>query len=295
MQIGKFSAWAATETMTASQAAAFAARVEGWGYSALWVPEAMGRNVLVHSSWLLANTEKLIVATGIANLYARDPMAMAAAQQGLAEQSGDRFLLGIGVSHAPLVEGVRKHTYAKPIETMRAYLTAMKEAQYIAPKSPTPPKTIIAALGWRMLEVARDLADGAHPFNTTPEHTARARQILGPGKWLCPEQKVILETDPAKARAIARESLRVYCGLPNYLNSWKRQGFTDEDVSGNLSDRLIDAITAWGDEKAIRARLQAHLDAGADQVCVHALLPGHTALAAPNEELLALLAPNGGN
>ena len=270
MQIGKFSAWAATETMTASQAAAFAARSDGWGYSALWVPEAMGRNVLVHSSWLLANTEKLIVATGIANLYARDPMAMAAAQQGLAEQSGDRFLLGIGVSHAPLVEGVRKHTYAKPIETMRAYLTAM-------------------------LEVARDLADGAHPFNTTPEHTARARQILGPGKWLCPEQKVILETDPAKARAIARESLRVYCGLPNYLNSWKRQGFTDEDVSGNLSDRLIDAITAWGDEKAIRARLQAHLDAGADQVCVHALLPGHTALAAPNEELLALLAPNGGN
>jgi probable F420-dependent oxidoreductase len=294
MQIGKFAAWAATESMTAAQVAAFAARVEQWGYSALWLPEGMGRNVLVHSSWLLANTKKLIVATGIANLYARDPMAMAGAQQCLAEQSGDRFLLGIGVSHAPLVEGVRRLSYGKPIETMRAYLTAMKQAEFYAPKPPLPPKTIIAALGWRMLEVAGELADGAHPYNVTPDHTAKARQILGPDKWLCPEQKVILETDPAKARAIARDALRVYCGLPNYLNSWKRLGFTDEDVSGDLSDRLVDAITVWGDESTIRKRLQEHLDAGADQVCVNAVLPDQASRSVPNEALLAMLSPNGG-
>ncbi len=216
MEIGKLGVWMSQEMLTAADAVAQARRVEAWGYKALWQPEAVGRNVLVHSGWLLAHTTSLVVATGIANIYARDPMACAGAQIALAEASGDRFLLGLGVSHMPLVEGVRRHAYGKPLTTMREYLTAKAGALYMAPKPATPPPTVIAALGPKMLELSAQQADGAHPYNVTPEHTARARGILGPGKLLCPEQMVLLETDPAKARAAARRTLAVYLPLPNY-------------------------------------------------------------------------------
>jgi probable F420-dependent oxidoreductase len=286
MQINKLGVWAGTDHLSASNAADFARRIEAWGYGALWIPEALGREVFSASAWLLANTSALIVASGIANIYARDPLASAAAQKGLNEQSGGRFLLGLGVSHVPLVE-VRKHAYGKPLATMRAYLRGMAEAEYRGIAPPAPPKTVLAALGPKMLELSAELADGAHPYNVPPEHTRQARRILGAGKLLCVEQAAILETNAAVARAIARRFLAFYFGLPNYVDNWRRLGFTDPDFAGGGSDRLIDAIIVWGDEKAIRARIQEHWQAGADHVCVQAV--GPTLL--PDERLLALLAP----
>lgn len=288
MQLGKLAVWSFTDNLTAPAAAAFAQRVEAWGYSALWIPEAVARNSLVHASWLLANTSRLVIATGIASIYARDAVAMNSAHITLNEQSGGRFLLGIGVSHAPLV-GMRGHEYRKPVATMRAYLEAMKSAICMAPPAPEPPQTVLAALGPQMLALSRDLADGAHPYNVTPEHTAQARAILGAGKWLCVEQPVLLESDPVNARKVAREQLEVYLTLDNYRNNWLRLGFSHDDLANGGSDRFIDAIVAWGDETVIRNRIREHWDAGADQVCIKPLSPqgGET----PDEKLLALLAP----
>jgi probable F420-dependent oxidoreductase len=286
MQINQLGVWAGTDHLSASDAADFARRIEAWGYGALWIPEALGREVFSASAWLLANTSALIVASGIANIYARDPAASAAAQKGLNEQSGGRFLLGLGVSHVPLVE-LRKHAYGKPLATMRAYLRGMAEADYRGIAPPEPPKTVLAALGPKMLKLSAELADGAHPYNVPPEHTRQARRILGAGKLLCVEQAAILETNAADARAIARRFLAFYFGLPNYVDNWRRLGFTDPDFAGGGSDRLIDAIIVWGDEKAIRARIQEHWQAGADHVCVQAVGP----TLRPDERLLALLAP----
>ena len=291
MKLGKLGAWAGLDTMTAPQAAAFAKRVESWGYDALWLPEGMGRNALIISGWVLANTTRLHVATGIANIYARDPMAMVSAQMALAEQSNNRFLLGMGVSHVPLVEGVRGHSYRSPVATMRDYLLTMSKAAYMAPPPSQIPLKVIAALGPKMLELAAELADGAHPYNVTPEHTAKARQSLGKGKLLLVEQKIILETDASKARAAARKNLEVYLPLTNYQNNWRRMGFDEKDWSGNGSDRLMDAMFAWGDETAIRKRLQEHWDAGADQVCIQATNADGSPL--PDEKALKLLAPTG--
>ena len=291
MQLGRLGVWAAMDVMTAAEGAAFAKRVEAWGYSALWLPESRGRNVLVHSSWLLANTTKLIVAPGIANIYARDAMAMANGQRALAEQSGGRFLLGLGVSHIPSVEGVRGHVYGRPVATMRAYLEAMKAAPYGAPEPAAAPLTILAALGPNMLKLSSTHADGSHPYNVTPEHTAEAREIMGPGKLLCPEVWVLLETDAAKARALGRQALAGYMRLDNYVNNWHRLGFGDDDFAGGGSDRFVDANIAWGDEGKIRARLQQHWDAGADHICIQSISPDGSRR--PDDKVLALLAPKG--
>jgi probable F420-dependent oxidoreductase len=292
MKLGKLGVWNAMDSMSAANGAAFAKRVEAWGYSALWLPEGRGRNVMVTSSWLLANTTKLIVAPGIANIYARDPMAMANGQRALAEQSGGRFLLGIGVSHAPSVEGLRGHTYGRPIATMRRYLEAMSAAPYAAPEPAERPLTVVAALGPRMLALSAEAADGSHPYNVPPEHTAEARRIMGSGKLLCPEVWVLLETDPSKARAAARQALAPYLQLDNYVNNWRRLGFGDNELAGGGSDRMIDATVAWGDEAAIRARIQEHWDAGADHVCIQTIRSDGARL--PDEPLLALLAPGTG-
>lgn len=252
---------------SSADTAHFAREVERLGYSALWMPEAVGRNALVHASWLLANTSKLVVATGIANIYARDPMAMAAAQWGLDEQSDGRFLLGIGVSHGRFVKDLRGHDYAKPLGAMRTYLDGMKSAPYLACKADDQPPTVVAALREKMIALAAEHAAGAHTLNVTPDHTARARAILGPDKLLCVEQKVVLETDPVKARAIARGTLELYLTLENYRRLWSTLGFFDADMAGGGSDRLIDSLIAWGDEDALRARIKDHLDAGATHVC----------------------------
>ncbi len=292
VQLGRLGVWAGTDLMTAAEAAEFARELEALGYPMLWIPEAFGREALTHAAWLLASTSTLTVATGIANIYARDPVAARCAQMGLNEQSGGRFVLGLGVSHRPLVQGVRGHDYARPVATMRAYLEGMRAVEYPPPHPAQPPLTVIAALGPRMLELAAELADGAHPYMVTPDHTAQARQILGPDRLLCPEQKVLLETDPVTARGLAREAIGIYLGLENYTNNLKRLGFSDDDIAGGGSDRLVDAMVAWGDETAIRARLQQHWDAGADHVCIQTLHPSGKRL--PDRRLLELLAPGRG-
>jgi len=289
MKLGRLGVWAAMDALSAAEGAAFAKRVEGWGYAALWLPESRGRDVMVHSSWLLANTARLVVAPGIANIYARDAVTMANGQRALAEQSGGRFLLGLGVSHLPSVEGLRGHVYGKPVATMRGYLAAMAAAPYAAPQPVAKPLTILAALGPNMLKLSASDADGAHPYNVTPEHTHEARRILGPGKLLCPEVWVLLETDAAKARALGRQALAPYLQLDNYLNNWRRLGFGDGDLAGGGSDRLVDENIAWGDESRIRARLQQHWDAGADHICIQAINPDGSRK--PDERVLALLAP----
>ena len=273
MDLARTGVWYFTDGMAAMEAAEAAQRIEALGYSALWIPETVGRHPFAHAAWLLANTAKLVVATGIASIYHREPGITLAAQQTLAEQSGNRFLLGLGVSHKPMVEGVRGLAYGKPVATMRAYLEQMDSAPYMGPKAADAPPRVIAALGPKMLELARDACQGAHPYFTSPEHTAMARETLGPKPWLCVEQKVVLEEDADRARKVARETARMYLGLPNYRNNWLRMGLTEEDLADGGSDAFIDATFAWGDADAIKARIQAHQEAGASHVCIQPVNP----------------------
>jgi probable F420-dependent oxidoreductase len=291
MNIGKLGVWSLVNFMSAPDSAAFARRVEAWGYGTLWVPEITARDPLVTCSWLLAQTSRLNLATGIVSIYSRDPFAAINAQYALAEQSGGRFLLGLGVSHAPFVEGVLGHTFEKPAPKMKRYLEAMTRMKYSGPAPVEKPQTVVGALGPRMLEVAAALADGAHPYHVTPQHTAEARRILGPGKLLCPEQMVLLEKDPSAARAIAREAIGPSLTLPNYRNHYLRTGFSAEDLENGGSDRWVDALVAWGDEQAIRARIREHFEAGADHVCIQPLRRGTRILTAHDEKVLELLAP----
>ncbi len=273
---------------TADRIAKFARRVEELGYGSLWLPDGFGRDSFVASALVLASTTTLVAATGISSIYSRDPVASNAAATALSEWSGGRFIMGLGVSHAVAVEGMRGHDYTKPIATMRAYLKGIAQAPYNAAPPAVKTPILLAALRGKMLELSRDEADGAHPFNVTPEHTAQARAILGSGKLLCVEQKLILETDPATARAIGRAELELYLGLDNYLNSWRAMGFSDDDFTNGGSDHLIDSIIAWGDESALRKRIQAHLDAGADHVCFKPVAPDRST----DMRIVELLAPN---
>jgi probable F420-dependent oxidoreductase len=259
------------EDCPAAKAQETAAELEQLGFGAIWVGEALGREALTNAGLLLAGTRKIVVATGIANIYARDPITMSAGQKTLMEAYPGRFLLGLGVSHVPLVEQLRGHRYEKPVATMRAYLDAMDRAPYrsVAPTITTP--RVLAALGPQMLRLSAERADGAHPYNTNPEHTAQAREILGPDRLLCPEQAVVFETDPAKARQIGREFLGFYLTLPNYTNNFLRLGFSEADFANGGSDRLIDAVIAWGDTAHVRERIRAHHAAGADHVCIQVL------------------------
>jgi probable F420-dependent oxidoreductase len=186
---------------------------------------------------------------------------------------------------------MRGHKYEKPIPTMRAYLEAMARVHYAGPAPAEKPKTVVAALGPKMLALAAELADGVHPYNVTAEHTAKAREIIGPDKLLCPELMVILETDASAARAIGRRTLSQYLQMPNYRNNFLRLGFSDTDCDNGGSDKLIDAIVAWGDEDAIRKRIQAHWDAGADHVCIQSLPKSGAALTKDDERIFELLAP----
>jgi len=290
MDIGKVGIWTfSLDLQPAAKAQEVAVEIEEMGWGALWIPEAYGREAFTSAAVLLAGTRRLVVATGIANIWARDAMAMAGAQKTLAEAYPDRFLLGIGVSHAPLV-GMRGHDYRKPLSAMRDYLDAMDKAPFAAVAPLTPPKTIIGALAPKMLALAAARTDGAHPYFVPPEHTAFAREQLGPGKLLAPEQAVVLETDATKARDIGRKHMSMYLQLPNYVNNLKRLGFSDADVANGGSDKLVDAIVAWGDIEAIRKRVQSHHDAGADHVCLQVLGADPLALPVANwRELAAAL------
>jgi len=271
MDLGRVGLWHFLDVLPAATAGAAAREVEQLGFKALWIPEALGREVFTHAALLLGATERLIVATGIANVWARDAMAMAAAQKTLAEAYPGRFLLGMGVSHAPLVAGMRGHDYKRPLTYLRRYLDAMDAAPYMAAPPAEQPPRVLASLHPRSLELARERAWGSHPYLVPPEHTARARRVLGPGKLLAPEQMVCLERDASAARAIARQAMQVYLGLPNYVRNLLALGFTDDDLANGGSDRLVDAIVAWGDIEAIAARVKAHHDAGADHVCLQVL------------------------
>jgi probable F420-dependent oxidoreductase len=289
MVIGRLGVWAPVNFMSAAESASFAQRVEKWGYGTLWVPEVTARDPLVTCSWLLANTTKLNLATGIVSVYSRDPYVAVNSQYALAEQSGGRFLLGLGVSHGPFVQGVLGYTYEKPAEKMQRFLECMPKMKYFGPQPSEKPKTLIGALGPKMLEVAANLADGAHPYNITPNHTAMARQILGPEKLLCPEQMVLLEKDPVTARALGRKALALSFTLPNYRTSYVRQGFSIEDFENGGSDKLIDAIVAWGDEKTIHRRIQEHWDAGADHVAIQPMRREGMKLTEADEKILEIL------
>lgn len=257
---------------SADEERAAAAEIERLGYPALWFGETpVNKEAFVHAGILLAATRRIAIATGIASIYARDAAAANAAGNALAEAHDGRFVLGLGVSHAPAV-AQRGHDYGKPVTEMRTYLDALSAADYRAPAPARPAPLVIAALRQRMLELARDRTHGAHPYLVTPAHTARAREILGSGPVLAPEQGVVLETDPGRARAIAREHLTAYLRLPNYTNSWREDGFEDDDFADGGSDRLVDALIAWGDADAIAARVRAHHEAGADHVCIQPVI-----------------------
>lgn len=260
-QLATTGVWHFTDGMSAAESGDFAARVESLGYSALWVPDAIGRDPFVNCATLLNATTNLIVATGIANIWVRHPNAMVQGALSLAELSGDRFLLGIGVSHQPSVEGVQGIPFGKPLATMTTYLETMAAAGWRGPETEMPP-VVIAALGPKMLELARDASAGAHPYWSTPEHTAQAKEILGADALLCVEQKVCLTTDPEAGRAKGAEQLAIYSRLPNYRNSWKRMGFTEEQIATN-DPAFVDAVFAWGDADALQARVDAHYAAGA--------------------------------
>jgi probable F420-dependent oxidoreductase len=279
IQLGRVGIWTRQfEEQPAAKAQEAAHELEELGYGAIWFGEAAGREVLANSGILLAGTKRIVIATGIANIYARDAVAMASGQKTLAEAYPNRFLLGLGVSHIPLVEKLRGHRYEKPVATMRAYLEAMDRAPYSAPAPATKPPRVLAALGPKMMELSGQLADGAHPYNVNVQHSAEARKILGPSPYLCPELAVVLETNAERARGIARAFLGFYLTLPNYANNFLRMGFTEDDFKDGGSNKLIDAIVAWGDLDAIRKRIREHHDAGADHVCIQVLTADPKAL-----------------
>jgi len=269
--LGRIGIWTfALDAQPTPLAQDMAAEIEELGYGAIWVPEAVGRDPMVNAFLIAAATQRIKVATGIASIYARGAMTMTSGWKAVSEAFPGRFLLGLGVSHQPAVEGMRDQTYGPPLASMRTYLDAMDNALYLAAPPTLEPERCLAALGPKMLELAAARTRGAHPYYVPPEHTAFARGVLGPDALLAPEQKVVLETDPEKAREIARANIRGYLRLPNYVNNLLRLGYTADDVE-QCSDRLVDAIVVWGDGEAIRTRVQAHHDAGADHVAIQVL------------------------
>ena len=249
----------------AGEAAEAAAELEELGYTALWIPD-VGGPVLDSVGQLLASTKQVVIATGILNLWMHEPSDVAASYASLAATHGERFLLGIGVSHAPLIDSKEPGLYRKPLAATRAYLDALDATEQPVPVA----NRVLAALGPKMLELAATRSRGAHPYLVTPDHTRYAREHLGDGPLLLPEQTVLLTDDKEQARAVGTDWLRAYLALPNYANNLLRSGFTQDDLT-SVSDRLFDAIIAWGDEEAVLRRVNEHLSAGADHVCVQVL------------------------
>jgi probable F420-dependent oxidoreductase len=237
-----------------------AAAVEALGYGTLWIPGGVGGDVLDRCGAALDATSSLMVATAILNIWRHDPAEVATATSQL-QENGGRFVLGLGVSHQPLIGD----SYVAPLKKMNDFLDQLDAAGQPASGR------LIAALRQRMLELARDRTAGSHPYFVPPEHSAAARAVLGPGPVLAPEQTVLLEADPSTARQVARGFCDGYLKLPNYTNNLRALGYTDDDLRPPGSDRLVDAIVAWGDEEAIATRVRAHLDAGADHVCIQVL------------------------
>lgn len=260
--------------------------LDAQGWDALWFGEAYGREAFSAAHLYLTGSDRMAVATGIASIYGRDAVAASSAGRLLADLFPGRFVLGLGVSHAPLVERMRGHSYATPLRAMGEYLDAMDAAPWLAAgDGQPPPPRVLAALGPKMLELSRDRAAGAHPYLVMPEHTAQARATLGDGPLLVVEQAVVLTDDVDVVRARAHWHLEIYTGLPNYRASWLRQGFDERDVVRGGSDRLKSAMVVGG-ETAIVQRVRDHLDAGADHVCLQVL--GDDAFTVPTADWQAL-------
>ena len=271
IDLGKVGLWTnILDTLPSSEGNELCAEASSLGFKTIWIPEAVGRDPFVTAMRVLENTADVVVATGIANIYARDAMTMANAQRSVEEAHPGRFLLGLGVSHLHLVEWVRKHDYSKPLTFMRDYLAAMQKARFMAVGPSELPELVLAALGPKMLELAASETAGAHPYFVPPEHTQMAREIMGQDALLYPEQMVVLEEDPSTARAIARQHMTTYAALPNYANNLRRLGYETEEIE-SLDDRVVDSVIAWGSLETIKERVKAHFDAGADHVCVQVL------------------------
>ena len=264
MELGNLGVWYAADKMEPAQWIDFVAHLEKLGYGTLWHSESTGFEAMSFGAFLLSNTESLNVGSAIANIYARDAIASRNGLRTLNRISGGRYILGLGVSHVPLVEQFRGHSYASPMTTMRTYLEAMRAQQDPADEG----SLMIAALGPRMLALSAELTAGAIPYNVTPEHTARARAIVGSVHTLVVEQKVCLSADPAQAHGWAKRELSRYMTLPNYRNNWLNLGFTEDDLADGGNERFLNAMVAWGNETVIAERVQAHRDAGATHVCI---------------------------
>jgi probable F420-dependent oxidoreductase len=269
-RLGTVGVWTfEAERMPAVAERDYARAVESLGFKALWLPESLGsKEAFAHASLLLAATKTLIVATGIANIWARDAVAMANGARTLVDAYPNRFLLGLGVSHAPTVK-TRGQSYSRPLEYMRRYLDAMDAAPYVGPKVDTP--RVLAALGPHMLRLSADRSLGAHPYFVPVEHTAIARKELGPEPLLAVEQAATISEDPAAARATARRHMKRYLDLDNYTNNLRRLGWGDSDLADGGSDKLVDAIVAWGGTGAIKSRIDEHRKRGADHICLQVL------------------------
>lgn len=289
MDIGRVGVWTRTDGLSISETVEFAQRIEALRYGALWIPDAFGRDPLVHAGWLLAHTRRLVVATGIVNIHLRDPFAVAGAQKTLHEQSSGRFLLGLGVSHEPAMTRILGRSYPPPLASMRGYLDAIAAAPWAGPPLEAEPPIILAALGPKMLALAAERTLGAHPYFAPPSNTARSRVLLGASAWLCPEQKLLLESDPSRARARARAAMAGSLALPNYRLNLKRAGFEEGELDHGGNDRVVDAIVAWGGIDVLVQRVEDHLVAGATHVCIQALDPDHPTR--PDLSLLEALAP----
>jgi probable F420-dependent oxidoreductase len=260
----------AHETQPAERSGDIAAELESLGYGAMWLPEAWGREAFTSAGLMLRATSSMIIATGIANIWARDAVAASNAAKTLNAAYDDRFVLGLGVSHRPLVERLRGHEYVSPVAAMREYLTAMDAAPMLAPEGERRSARVIAALGPKMLAIGAALTDGVHPYLVTPEHTAEARAAVG-DKFIGVEQAIVLGQDRDEYLRRAHAHLEIYTGLENYTNSWRRLGFSDEDFVRGGSERLCDTLVVHGDEDAVLARVNEHRDAGADHVCLQVL------------------------
>lgn len=273
MRLGRVGVWQGGFGTPAAHDRATVVELESLGYAAFWFGETPGgKEAFTRAATLLAASSTIVIGTGIASIWGRDPLNTASAIRTIGEAFPGRFVAGLGVSHQPLVE-LRGAAYERPLAAMREHLAGIAASVHRSPEPAEPVPVVLAALRPKMLELAGSAADGAHPYFVPVEHTLRARQILGPGKLLAPELAVLLEPDPAEARRLGRlHTGGFYLAAPNYVQNLRWLGFTNDDFAGGGSDRLVDAIVAWGDEDAIARRVREHLDAGADHVCIQVVM-----------------------
>ena len=288
--LGRIGLWTfALDVQPMAKAQEAAAEIDEMGFGTVWLPEAVGREIFSSSALILSATKNIKVASGIASIAARTAHTMQSGWKTLSEAFPGRFVLALGVSHSHMVTKLHKLSYDKPYSNMVEYLDVMDKSPYAGAAPQSPMYRMIGALGPKMLQLSAERTAGAHPYFTTPQHTAEARALMGAKPLIAPEIAVIFETDKDKARATARKFMSTYTRLPNYANSLMRLGFTQDDVT-NQSDRLVDEIVTWGTLDKIAARIKEHHDAGANHVCVQVLT--HDPLELPMagwRELSALL------